>query len=63
MERVRWYRRAERYFRLRSAGPDRQFGTGDDLHGWIEVRSGTVVEMTQTSAGPLAFEWSTIADQ
>ncbi|MGH9560617.1 MAG: hypothetical protein ACRD3S_04105, partial [Terracidiphilus sp.] len=42
IERVRWYRNADRYFQISSAGPDRKFGTTDDLPAWIEVRSGMV---------------------
>jgi len=42
IERVSWYRIANRYFRISSAGPDRKFATADDLSAYIEVRSGTV---------------------
>jgi len=33
-----------RYYRVRSAGPDRRFDTGDDLTAFIEEQSGSVVD-------------------
>ena len=41
-EAVGWYTGNGRYYRIRSAGPDQQFDTADDLAVYIEVHSGNV---------------------
>ncbi|HTW49786.1 MAG TPA: MG2 domain-containing protein [Acidobacteriaceae bacterium] len=42
LEPIGWSSGRDRYFRIRSAGPDRQFDTGDDLTVFVEARTGTV---------------------
>jgi hypothetical protein len=37
VERVNWVRQ-KTYYEVRSAGPDKQFNTADDLTGYLEVR-------------------------
>jgi uncharacterized protein YfaS (alpha-2-macroglobulin family) len=37
-----WSRGRQQYYRVRSAGPDQQFDTGDDLAVFLEARTGTV---------------------
>ncbi len=39
LESIGWYRGPEKYYRIRSAGADRQFGTGDDLSATIQARA------------------------
>jgi len=43
LEPTGWAQGSEVYYRVRNAGPDRQFGTRDDLDVTIEARAGTVV--------------------
>ena len=43
LEPTGWAGGRDRYYRVRSAGPDRQFDTPDDLTVTIEARNGTVV--------------------
>jgi hypothetical protein len=38
-----WNQGRNRFFLVRSAGPDRKFGTGDDMAVYIEERTGNVV--------------------
>ena len=38
LERVNWFSQ-ETYYEVRSAGPDKQFNTPDDLAGYLEVRA------------------------
>ena len=38
-----WNQGRNRFYLVRSAGPDRRFNTGDDLAVYIEVRSGSIV--------------------
>lgn len=38
-----WNQGRTRFYRVRSAGPDRQFNDADDLAVYIEVRSGSIV--------------------
>jgi hypothetical protein len=42
VERVPWDQQ-KRYYMLRSAGPDKRFGTVDDLRAYLEVRTGKTV--------------------
>ena len=42
LEPTGWSRGREHYFRVRSAGPDQQFDTADDLAVFLEARTGTV---------------------
>ena len=44
-------RGADRFYLVRSAGPDRQFNSADDLTVYIEDRSGTVVSRPHIQAG------------
>jgi uncharacterized protein YfaS (alpha-2-macroglobulin family) len=39
------------YYRVRSAGPDRRFNTGDDLEVYLEDRTGRVVDQPGNSRG------------
>ena len=50
---VAWDREASRY-QVRSAGPDKHFGTGDDLAGYLELRAGKTVG--RPSSGPSAID-------
>lgn len=43
MEPVGWMRGQNRYFMMRSAGPDRRFDTGDDLMVYLEEKAGATV--------------------
>jgi hypothetical protein len=43
VERVRWYGDKTHYI-VRSAGADRQFGTGDDMTTYIELRAGKLAD-------------------
>jgi uncharacterized protein YfaS (alpha-2-macroglobulin family) len=43
LEPTGWSRGGKRYYRIRSAGPDRQFDTGDDLTVFLEARTGSVI--------------------
>ena len=43
IESTGWNRGRNRFYRVRSAGPDRQFDSADDLTVYIEDRSGSVV--------------------
>lgn len=43
LESTGWITGRDRYFRIRSAGPDRRFNTADDLAVYLEERSGAVV--------------------
>jgi uncharacterized protein YfaS (alpha-2-macroglobulin family) len=43
--------RNTRYYRVRSAGPDRRFDTGDDLAVYVEDRSGSVVDRPGQTRG------------
>jgi len=49
VERVNWVPQ-KTYYEVRSAGPDRQFGTTDDLVGYLELRSRPLVG--RSSSGP-----------
>jgi uncharacterized protein YfaS (alpha-2-macroglobulin family) len=42
MEPTGWNQGRTRYYRIRSAGADQQFDTGDDLSVYVEVRSGSI---------------------
>ena len=42
LEPAGWSGGRDHYYRIRSAGPDREFYTGDDLTVFLEARSGTV---------------------
>ena len=39
-----WQRGADRYYRVTSAGPDREFNTGDDLDLYVAVHTATMVK-------------------
>jgi uncharacterized protein YfaS (alpha-2-macroglobulin family) len=43
LEPTGWSRGRVRYYRIRSAGPDRQFETGDDLTVFLEAHTGSVI--------------------
>ena len=53
IERTGWNQGRNSYYRVRSAGPDRQFDSGDDLSVYIEARSGSVVNQPGQSGGSL----------
>lgn len=38
-----WYRSGNRWYEVRSAGPDREFNTADDLTVWLEARTASVL--------------------
>ena len=41
VEPAAWYGRNNRWYTVRSAGPDREFNTADDLTVWLEPQTGT----------------------
>jgi hypothetical protein len=43
-----WNRGTMHFYLVRSAGPDGEFNTGDDLIAWIEIRSGGIVHESGT---------------
>jgi hypothetical protein len=51
-----WYQRGNRYFRIVSAGPDRRFGTSDDLAVYLDERSGSVAARPGQDRGSLALK-------
>jgi hypothetical protein len=53
IERTGWNQGRNSYYRVRSAGPDRRFNSGDDLSVYIEARSGSVVSQPGQSGGSL----------
>jgi hypothetical protein len=54
VERAPWGQR--NFYLVRSAGPDRQFATGDDLTAYVEVRTGKVVGHATSGAIEVAIE-------
>jgi hypothetical protein len=50
-----WYPN-KRYYLVRSAGPDRQFETGDDMTVYVEVRTGSIVGRQSTDTIALNIE-------
>jgi A-macroglobulin TED domain/Alpha-2-macroglobulin family/Carboxypeptidase regulatory-like domain/A-macroglobulin receptor binding domain/MG2 domain len=56
LEPTGWSRRHEQYYRVLSAGPDRQFGTGDDLTVFLETRTGSVVSSARGGSITLRME-------
>ena len=55
MDPVPWYRNNS-YYMVRSAGPDRQFETGDDMTVYLEVRTGSIVGRQTTNTIALHLE-------
>jgi len=49
VERVNWFPQ-KTYYMVRSAGPDKQFGTADDLTGYLEVRGRKPVGASNSGA-------------
>jgi hypothetical protein len=60
VERVDWYRQ-KTYYLVRSAGPDKQFDTADDLSGYLEVRGRKGVG--GSSSGPSRIDLSVEHDR
>ena len=56
LEAVGWYTGNGRYYRIRSAGPDQQFDTADDLAVYIEVHSGSISRRPSTGMIDLKIE-------
>jgi hypothetical protein len=46
-----WNRESDRFYLVRSAGPDRQFDSADDLSIYLEDRSGSVVSQQRVRPG------------
>ncbi len=46
-----WNRESDRFYLVRSAGPDRQFNSADDLSIYLEDRSGSVVSQQRVRPG------------
>jgi uncharacterized protein YfaS (alpha-2-macroglobulin family) len=44
LEATGWTRGPQTFYRIRSAGADRQFGTGDDLVATVEARTGSLID-------------------
>jgi hypothetical protein len=57
VERVEWYPQAN-YALVRSAGPDKRFGTGDDLTAYVEVRTRSIVKQPGSAMIDLKMEYS-----
>ena len=43
IEPSKWYSSGNRWYEVRSAGPDREFNTADDLTVWLEARTASVL--------------------
>jgi hypothetical protein len=56
VERQSWSPRGLLYFRLTSAGPDRQFNTSDDLSTLLETRTGTVLSPSMAGGTTIHFQ-------
>ena len=46
-----WNRGSDRFYLVRSAGPDRQFNSADDLTVYLEDRSGSIVSQPRVQPG------------
>ena len=44
LEPTGWVRGAQTFYRIRSAGPDRRYNTGDDFAATIEARTGNLID-------------------
>ncbi len=53
IEPASWGQGRNRYYLVRSAGPDRRFNSGDDLTIYVETRSGNVLSQPGQSGGSL----------
>ncbi len=55
-ESASWFQGRTRYYYIQSAGPDQQFGTGDDLTLYLEVSSGRIANPPGTNASTIDLQ-------